>query len=170
MKTEAVFGLKQKLTAIKKTHFTEDEAKPLVHQLVSALEKIHKLGIVHRDLNPSNIFIHFPSFPTQESPTARPPSLSGPPNSTNEDDPQGVHNPMDHVMNAQLKIIDFNHSRMFRLNDSPFSIRKRRRALGTTNQTEEEFWTEMSELPSPQIWQKSPLKDPSKDNHDDSST
>ena len=58
-----------KLKAVKKTYFLEDEAKPLVYQLISALEKIHRLGIVHRDLNPSNIFLHFPSLPKQESPT-----------------------------------------------------------------------------------------------------
>ena len=77
LRTPAVNGLKHKLTAIKKTYFLEDEARPLALQLISALEKIHRLGIVHRDLNPSNIFLHFPSFPKQESPTTTFPLLQG---------------------------------------------------------------------------------------------
>ena len=61
---------------------------------------------------------------------------------------------MAQIVKAQLKIIDFNHSRMFNLDDSPFRIRQRRRTL-RQDITDEEVWQEMSELPSPQIW-KSP--------------
>ena len=55
---------------------------------------------------------------------------------------------MDQVMNAQLKIIDFNHSRMFKLEDSPYKIRKRCQDL-RIDVTEEEVWQEMSNLNSP---------------------
>ena len=48
--------------------FSEDEAKPLVRQLLSALQKMHSLGIVHRDLNPNNIFLHFPQLPCYATP------------------------------------------------------------------------------------------------------
>ena len=65
---------------------------------------------------------------------------------------------MEHITKAQLKIIDFNHSRMFNLDDSPFRVRKRRRTL-REDITDEEVWQEMSELPSPQIW-RSPSKEP----------
>ena len=34
-----------------------------------------------------------------------------------------LRNPMEHIMESKLKIIDFNHSRMFNLDDSPFSVR-----------------------------------------------
>ena len=36
-----------------------------------------------------------------------------------------LQNPMGHIMESQLKIIDFNHSRMFNLDDSPFRVRQR---------------------------------------------
>lgn len=55
---------------------------------------------------------------------------------------------MAQIVKAQLKIIDFNHSRMFNLDDSPFRIRQRRRTL-RQDITDEEVWQEMSELPSP---------------------
>ena len=29
---------------------------------------MHSLGIVHRDLNPSNLFLHFPDLPEAETP------------------------------------------------------------------------------------------------------
>ena len=58
---------------------------------------------------------------------------------------------MDHVKNAQIKIIDFNHSRMFKLDDSPYLIRRRYCEL-RTDVTEDEVWQEMSDLGSPQIW------------------
>lgn len=43
-----------------------------------------------------------------------------------------VANPMDHIKNAHLKIIDFNHSRMFNLDDSPIKIRQRNLRLSDT--------------------------------------
>ena len=63
IRTPAVAGLKRQLTAIRKTYFEESEARPLVKQFLSALEKMHRLGIVHRDLNPNNLFLHFPKLP-----------------------------------------------------------------------------------------------------------
>jgi len=68
IRTPAIAGLKRQLTAIKKTYFEENEAKPLVTQMFLAIQKIHKLGIVHRDLNPGNIFLHFPDLPAITSP------------------------------------------------------------------------------------------------------
>ena len=41
-------------------YITEDEAKPLIRQLLQAISEMHELGIVHRDLNPNNIFLNFP--------------------------------------------------------------------------------------------------------------
>ena len=41
--------------------FDEQEAKPLVRQLLEAVNKMHKFGIVHGNLNPSNLFLHLPS-------------------------------------------------------------------------------------------------------------
>lgn len=48
-------------------------------------------------------------------------------------------NPMEHIARAQLKIIDFNHSRMFNLDDSPFRIRKRRRTV-REDMTDDDVW------------------------------
>ena len=48
-------------------------------------------------------------------------------------------NPMEHIARAQLKIIDFNHSRMFNLDDSPFRIRKRRRTT-REDMTDDDVW------------------------------
>ena len=61
-------GLKSRLNAMKKTYLEEKEAKPLVTQMLTAVKKMHRLGIVHRDLNPGNIFLHFPDLPNQHSP------------------------------------------------------------------------------------------------------
>lgn len=44
------------------------EAKPLVKEMLVAIQKMHKLGIVHRDLTPANIFLHFPNLPAFNSP------------------------------------------------------------------------------------------------------
>lgn len=60
-------------------------------------------------------------------------------------------NPLDHIKESQLKIIDFNVSRMFNLDDSPFRIRKRQRTQ-SKEITDEQMWKEMSELPSPLIF------------------
>lgn len=38
---------------------------PLVEQMLTAIQKMHHLGIVHRDINPGNIFLHFPDLPLQ---------------------------------------------------------------------------------------------------------
>lgn len=51
---------------------------------------------------------------------------------------------------AQVKIIDFNHSRLFNIDDSPFRIRKRtKHPLNSSGKTEEQVWKAMSELNSP---------------------
>ncbi len=68
IRTPAIAGLKRSLTAQKRTFFTEPESKPLVKQMLIAVQKMHKLGIVHRDLNPGNIFLHFPTLPAIHSP------------------------------------------------------------------------------------------------------
>lgn len=59
----AIKDIKQQLTRSRKICLNESEAKPLVRQLITALQKMHSLGIVHRDLNPSNLFLHFPDLP-----------------------------------------------------------------------------------------------------------
>lgn len=56
------------MAAQRKTYFTEVEARPLVREMLVALQKMHKLGIVHRDLTPANIFLHFPNLPAIHSP------------------------------------------------------------------------------------------------------
>lgn len=68
IRTPAVVGLKNKLNQMKKTFFEENEAKPLIRQMLTAILKMHRLGIVHRDLNPGNIFLHFADLPTDQSP------------------------------------------------------------------------------------------------------
>ena len=67
IRTPAVAGLKRQLTLARKTYFEEHEARPLVKQFLNALEKMHRLGIVHRDLNPNNLFLHFPKFPSLQN-------------------------------------------------------------------------------------------------------
>ena len=64
----AIVEIKQEMETTRKGCFSEDEAKPLVRQLLSALQKMHSLGIVHRDLNPNNIFLHFPRLPHYATP------------------------------------------------------------------------------------------------------
>lgn len=44
------------------------EARPLVREMLVAVQKMHKLGIVHRDLTPNNVFLHFPNLPAIQSP------------------------------------------------------------------------------------------------------
>ena len=53
--------------------------------------------------------------------------------------PTPVTNPMEQITRSHLKIIDFNHSRMFNLDDSPFRIRQRRRTI-REDQTDEDVW------------------------------
>ena len=48
-------------------------------------------------------------------------------------------NPMDHIKQAQLKIIDFNASKMFNLDDSPIKTRQRNLKLDK-KMTEEQVW------------------------------
>ena len=36
--------------------------------MLTAILKMHRLGIVHRDLNPGNIFLHFADLPDDQSP------------------------------------------------------------------------------------------------------
>lgn len=57
---------------------------------------------------------------------------------------------MEKITKAQIKIIDFNHSRMFTLDDSPFIRRKA--AFKKASFTEEDIWQEMIEQPSPVRW------------------
>jgi serine/threonine kinase 38 len=42
---------------IKKDIFTEDETKFYIAETVQALESIHKMGYIHRDLKPDNVLI-----------------------------------------------------------------------------------------------------------------
>ena len=37
---------------------TEVQAKPLVKQLLKGIKYLHLRGVVHRDLNPNNVFLH----------------------------------------------------------------------------------------------------------------
>ena len=45
----------------KRKHFCipEQIAKPLMFQILKAVQCMHSVGVVHRDLNPSNIFLDF---------------------------------------------------------------------------------------------------------------
>ena len=65
--------------------------------------------------------------------------------------PASVTNPMEKITKSQLKIIDFNHSRMFTLDDSPF-IRRKEKINERKSLTEDELWQEMIDLPSPARW------------------
>jgi len=46
--------------------FEERVAKPLMQQVLTAVRYMHSVGVCHRDLNPSNLFIHFPKGTLQE--------------------------------------------------------------------------------------------------------
>jgi len=120
----------------KKTYFEEHEARPLVLQLLSTIEKMHRMGIVHRDLNPGNIFLHFPEIPFPSSPEIDVTNKLGSDAESKfstlfltdifvgADSFLNINNPMKRVTGSQIKIIDFNHSRMFNLDDSPFRVRQ----------------------------------------------
>ena len=48
---------------------------------------------------------------------------------------------MEHIMESQLKIIDFNHSRMFNLDDSPFRVRYSSRFMESkVKLSDEQMW------------------------------
>ena len=51
-------------------------------------------------------------------------------------------NPMERIARSQLKIIDFNQSRIFELDDSPF-IRRKHRLSQVESMTEEQVWQNM---------------------------
>ena len=68
IRTPAIAGFKRSLTSMRKAYFEESEARPLLRQILSAVEKMHMMGVVHRDLNPSNVFVHFPEAPPICSP------------------------------------------------------------------------------------------------------
>lgn len=57
--------------------------------------------------------------------------------------PASVTNPMDKITKSQIKIIDFNHSRMFTLDDSPFIRRKETFSKRKKSLTEDELWQQM---------------------------
>ena len=46
--------------------FEEKVAKPLMRQVLTAVRYMHSVGVCHRDLNPSNVFIHFPKGSLQD--------------------------------------------------------------------------------------------------------
>ena len=46
--------------------FEEKVAKPLMRQVLTAVRYMHSVGVCHRDLNPSNVFIHFPKGALQD--------------------------------------------------------------------------------------------------------
>lgn len=55
-------------------------------------------------------------------------------------------------MESQLKIIDFNHSRMFNLDDSPFRVRYSSRFMESkVKLSDEQMWQQVCELPSPML-------------------
>lgn len=57
---------------------------------------------------------------------------------------------MARVLGCHLKIIDFNHSRMFNLADSPIRIQCSRTNL-KANLTDQEAWKTLAEQPSPAL-------------------
>ena len=44
--------------SFQKAHLTEQEAKPMIAQLIEGIDHLHSHGVVHRDLNPNNVFLH----------------------------------------------------------------------------------------------------------------
>jgi len=50
---------------------------------------------------------------------------------------------MEQISHCQLKVIDFNHARMFQLEDSPFRLHHKRKNL-PENLTDCQIWKEMS--------------------------
>ena len=42
-----------------KGKLTEDEARPVFVQMLSAVEYLHERNIVHRDLKPENVLLHY---------------------------------------------------------------------------------------------------------------
>lgn len=110
------------------------------------------MGIVHRDLNPGNIFLHFPDIPFPNSPDV----ADEDPNSLTKNqlntcaETFAQTNPMARVTGCQLKIIDFNHSRMFNLDDSPIRIRRTRSNI-QSDLTDSEAWRKIADLPSPAV-------------------
>lgn len=55
------------------------------------------------------------------------------------------------LQGCQLKVIDFNHSRMFTLDDSPIRVRRLRAFSKEDELTEQEKWQRIGELQSPAI-------------------
>ena len=56
--------------SFKRKHFcfSEQIAKPLMSQILKAVQCMHSVGVVHRDLNPSNIFLDFELNPGETKP------------------------------------------------------------------------------------------------------
>lgn len=91
-------------------------------QLLSAIKEMHNVGIVHRDLNPGNIFLHFPDIPFSTSPQETTENEAGKQKRGCGDiagKKFSESDPMARVTGCQLKIIDFNHSLMFNLENYP---------------------------------------------------
>jgi len=96
---------------------------------------MHRMGIVHRDLNPGNIFLHFPEIPFPTSPEMDDTNKLGFSAESKKSSLfltdlflgtgkfLNIDDPMKRVTGSLIKIIDFNHSRMFNLDDSPFRVR-----------------------------------------------
>ena len=54
------FKLTSHMRKKQRYRFEEEVAKPLMVQVLTAVRYMHSVGVCHRDLNPSNVFIHFP--------------------------------------------------------------------------------------------------------------